>query len=97
MRAIRKRYFERSDAGILDHDAYASRAAWTASATSSSPACATSARGSSSRGEIVVKYSPDLGSSQSPPTKSPYRSSRRTISVDSGAGAYQSRDYFTND
>ncbi len=71
MRAIRKRYFARSLPGSADHGPNASRAAATASATSSGPAWATSASGSSSRGAIVVNSSPERGSTHSPPTKSP--------------------------
>jgi hypothetical protein len=69
---MRKRYFARS-AGASDDQplAYASRAAATAAATSSSPACATSASGSSVDGSTVAKYSPERGSTSSPPMKSP--------------------------
>ena len=70
MRAIRKRYFARSLPGSAAHGVNASRAAETASATSSGPAWATCASGSSVLGEIVVKCSPERGSSHSPPTKS---------------------------
>ena len=68
MRAIRKRYFARSAGLSSDHVAKPSRAADTAASTSSGPAWATSASGSSSAGEIVVNHSPDLGSTISPPT-----------------------------
>src|SRR5205809_6118828 len=88
MRAIRNMYFERSPGDVLHHGRDASRAACTASATSSSPACAILASGSSSRGEIVTKVSPDFAGTNSPPMKRPYSSSRRTMSRDSGAGAY---------
>src|SRR5262249_17616114 len=71
-----------------DQGVKASRAAATAASTSSGPACATSASGSSSAGEIVVKLSPPRGSIHSPPTNSPYESRIDTISRDSGAGAY---------
>src|SRR5581483_6784437 len=86
MRAIRNRYFARSLAGRVDHDANASRAAATAFATSASVAWLTSASGASSRGDTVVKCS--AVSSHSPPTYKPYRSRSLTMSVDSGAGAY---------
>ena len=53
MRAIRKRYFARSDGASFDQPfSNALRAASTASSTSSSPACATSASFSSVAGEI---------------------------------------------
>jgi hypothetical protein len=72
MRAIRKRYFARSDAGSPDQPfSYACRAASTASPTSSGPACAISASGSSVAGEMVGYHSPERGSRNSPPTKSP--------------------------
>ena len=54
MRAIRKRYFARSEPARLDQPfSNASRAASTARSTSSGPACATSASGSSVAGVIV--------------------------------------------
>jgi hypothetical protein len=72
MRAIRKRYFARSLASSADHPfSKASRAAVTATSTSSAPAYATSASSSSVAGLTVGWYSPDLGSTHSPPTKSP--------------------------
>ena len=72
MRAIRKRYFARSDGASSDQPfSKASRAVSTASATSSSPACATSKSGSSVDGEIEANHSPVRGSTSSPPTKSP--------------------------
>ena len=49
----------------------ASRAESTATPTSSGPAYATSASGSSVAGLIVASYSPDCGSTHSPPMKSP--------------------------
>ena len=55
MRAIRKRYFARSDPGSADQPfSNASRAASTASSTSCSVAWPTSASGSSLDGSIVV-------------------------------------------
>ena len=70
MRAIRKRYFARSEPGSADQPlANASRAASTASCTSASVAWPTSASGSSVAGSIVVYVS--FGSSHSPPTKWP--------------------------
>jgi hypothetical protein len=70
MRAIRKRYFARSDGAMCDQPfSNALRAAVTAVATSSGVAWPTSASGSSVAGEIVVYVS--LGSSHSPPTKWP--------------------------
>ena len=88
IRAIRKRYFARSPAGrSLQPFANASRAALTATSTSSSPAYATSASASSVAGLTDGWYSPERGSTHSPPMKSPYRGSRRTMSRDSGAGA----------
>src|SRR4051794_6082058 len=88
MRAIRKRYFARSEPDSAAHGLNASRAAATAASTSSGPAWATSASGSSSAGEIVVNHSPDRGSTHSPPTNRPYRSRSVTTLRDSGAGAY---------
>ena len=68
MRAIRNRYFARSEPGSVDQPfANASRAAAIAAATSSRVACPTSASGSSVAGAIVVYVS--RGSSHSPPTK----------------------------
>ena len=67
----------------------ASRAASTASATSSGPASAICASGSSVAGLIVTKRFPDFGSTNSPSMNSPYESRRGvTTAVDSGAGAY---------
>jgi hypothetical protein len=55
MRAIRKRYFARSEGLIPDQPfSNASRAAATARPTSSAPACAISASGSSEAGEMVA-------------------------------------------
>ena len=55
MRAIRYRYFARSDAGAADQPfSKAARAAATAFPTSSGVACAISASGSSVAGEMVV-------------------------------------------
>ena len=68
---MRKRYLARSAPDSFDHGVNASRATATACSTSSGPACATSASGSSSAGEIVVKRSPERGSIHSPPTKRP--------------------------
>ena len=64
---MRKRYFARSAGRSSDHVPKPSRAAATAVSTSSGPAWATSASGSSVAGEIVVNHSPDRGSSVSPP------------------------------
>src|SRR4051794_23093536 len=87
MRAIRKRYFARSEGDTaLQPFSNASRAAPTARSTSAAVACPTSASGSSVAGEIVAYVC--AGSSHAPPTKCPYRSSIVTISCDSGAGAY---------
>src|SRR3954447_3832299 len=87
MRAIRKRYFARSEPGSDDHPfSNAPRAASTARATSSFVALPTVASVSSVDGEIVSYVSE--GSSHSPPTYSPYRSRSLTTAVDSGAGAY---------
>ena len=70
MRAIRKRYFARSEPGSADQPfENASRAAPTARSTSSAVACPICASGSSEEGEIVVYVS--LGSSHSPPMKWP--------------------------
>ncbi len=86
MRAIRNRYFARSEPGSDDQPfSNAPRAAAIALCTSSGVAWPTSASGSSLDGEIVVYDS--CGASHSPPTKWPYDSSSRTISRDSGAGA----------
>ena len=86
MRAIRNRYFARSEPGNADQPfSNAWRAVAIAPCTSSGVAWPTSASGSSLAGAIVVYVS--RGSSHSPPTKWPYRSSIRTISRDSGAGA----------
>ena len=60
----------------------------TASATSSSPASATSKSGSSVAGEIDPNHSFVRGSTSSPPMKRPYRSRIYTMSRASGAGAY---------
>ena len=70
MRAIRNRYFARSEGAISDQPlSNAPRAAVTAASTSSAVACPTSASGSSDAGEMVVYVS--VGSSHSPPTKCP--------------------------
>ncbi len=70
MRAIRKRYFARSDPGSDDHpSAKAVRAATTARSTSATLAWPMTASGSSVAGEIVSYVS--LGSSHSPPMKRP--------------------------
>jgi hypothetical protein len=67
MRAMRKRYFARSEPGSDDQPlAKASRAATTARPTSSGVPWPTDASGSSSRGAIVSYVS--AGSSHSPPT-----------------------------
>ena len=67
MRAIRKRYFARSEPGSADQPfSNAPRAACTAASTSSAPACPTSASASSVAGDSVVYVS--AGSSHSPPT-----------------------------
>ena len=66
MRAIRNMYFARSEPGSFDQLWNASRADATALCTSAALACATSASGASSRGEIVVKCS--FAVSHSPPT-----------------------------
>ena len=72
IRAIRKRYFARSEGASDDQpSSNAPRAAWTARSTSCSFACATSASGSSVDGEIEVNHSPDFGSTNSPPMKRP--------------------------
>ena len=72
IRAIRKRYFARSDGARADQpSANALRAASTAAPTSSALACATSASCSSDEGEIVGNHSPERGSTNSPPMKSP--------------------------
>src|SRR5581483_1104233 len=87
MRAMRKRYFARSEPGSDDQPfSNALQAAATAFSTSCFVACAIEASGSSVEGEIVWYVS--LGSSHSPPTKRPYRSRSLTTSFDSGAGAY---------
>ena len=83
---MRKRYLARSAAGSDDQPfANASRAAPTAASTSASLPCPTSASRSSEEGEIVSYVS--VASIHAPPTKWPYRSWRRTMSRDSGAGA----------
>ena len=69
------------------HFGCAARALSTAAITSSGPAHATSAIGSSVAGLIVGTYRPSAGSRNSPSTNSPYRSLRRMWSADSGAGA----------
>ena len=72
MRAIRKRYFARSDGASADQPfSNAPRAVSTARSTSSGPACATSNSGSSVAGEIDSNHSPERGSTSSPPMKSP--------------------------
>src|SRR5579862_3164121 len=87
MRAIRKRYFARSEPGSDDQPfANAARAAATASPTSSAVPSPTIASGSSLAGEIVSYLS--VGSTHCPPMKWPYRSRSRTTSRDSGAGSY---------
>ena len=69
---MRKRYFARSDGASSDQPfSNASRARPTASATSSSPACATSKSCSSVDGEMDANHSPVRGSTSSPPTNSP--------------------------
>jgi hypothetical protein len=71
-RAIRKRYFARSDAGSFDQpSSNAERAALTATSTSFSLACATSASFSSVDGETDGNHSPDLGFTNLPPMKRP--------------------------
>ena len=65
---MRKRYFARSAGRSSDQAPKPSRAAPTAASTSSGPAWATSASGSSVAGEIVVNHSPERGSTISPPT-----------------------------
>ena len=68
MRAIRKRYFARSEPAKFDQPfSKAPRAALTARSTSSDVACPTSASVSSVAGLIVAYVS--FGSSHSPPTK----------------------------
>src|SRR5579863_1907694 len=52
------------------------------------PAIETSARTSSLAGLIVLKASPSIGSTNSPPMKSPYDGRRSTMARDSGAGEY---------
>jgi hypothetical protein len=70
MRAMRKRYFARSEPGNADQPfANASRAAATAASTSSSVPSPMSASGSSVDGEIVWYVS--AGSIHSPPMKCP--------------------------
>ena len=69
---MRKMYLARSEPGSVDQPfSKASRADPTARSTSSSRACATSARCSSFAGSIVEYHSPESGSTCSPPTKSP--------------------------
>ncbi len=69
---MRNRYFARSDGARVDQPfSYASLATSTARATSSGPACAAWASGSAFEGSSVVKYSPERGSTSSPPMKSP--------------------------
>ena len=72
MRAIRKRYFARSD-GASDDQPFskAPRAALTARPTSCSFACATSASFSSVDGDSVGNHSSDFGLTNSPPMKRP--------------------------
>jgi hypothetical protein len=70
IRAIRNRYFARSDPGSDDQPfSNAARAASIAACTSSGVASPTSASGSSVAGAIVVYVA--RGSSHSPPTKWP--------------------------
>ena len=84
---MRYRYFARSAPARLDQPfSKASRAAPTASCTSSSVAWPTSARGSSLDGSMVAYVS--FASTHSPPMKWPYRSRMVTMSRDSGALAY---------
>ena len=72
MRAIRNRYLARSAGRSADQpSSNAARAAVTAGSTSSAPACATSASGSSVAGEMVVNRSPERGSTSSPPMNRP--------------------------
>ena len=72
MRAIRKRYFARSDGASFDQpSSNAARAALTARPTSCVPACATSASFSSVAGEIDANHSPERGLTNFPPMKSP--------------------------
>ena len=68
---MRKRYLARSGGRSADHASKPARAAPTARSTSSAPAWATSASGSSVAGEIEVNHSPERGSTVSPPTKRP--------------------------
>jgi hypothetical protein len=87
IRAIRKRYFARSEPGIVDHTvSKALRAARTARSTSSASASETSASTSSVAGLIVLKPAP-LPSTNSPSMNRPYDGRMSTIDVDSGAGA----------
>jgi hypothetical protein len=72
MRAMRNRYFARSPGASPDQPfSKASRAACTARSTSSAPAYATSASGSSVAGFTLGWNSFERGSTNSPPTKSP--------------------------
>ena len=88
MRAIRKRYFARSEAGSFDQPSVnAARAALTARLTSCWLAWATSASFSSLEGETDGNHSAERGLTNLPPMKSPYRFSSWTISRASGAGA----------
>jgi hypothetical protein len=89
IRAIRKRYFDRSRPDIFDHTRVcARRAAFTARSTSSAEASLTSARTSSLAGEMVLNDVPPTGSTNSPLMNRPYDDLMSTIARDSGAGAY---------
>src|SRR5690349_16682834 len=86
IRAMRNRYFARSEPGRADQLSKARRAAATARSTSSGPASATSDSTSSVAGLIVLNVS--LASPNSPSMNSPYDGASETIERDSGAGAY---------
>ncbi len=70
-RAIRYTNFARSEPGSACQAVEAARAASTARPTSSGPASAISASGSSVAGEIVVKNRPLFGSTNSPSMNRP--------------------------
>ncbi len=73
---------------MADQVADAFRAASTARSTSASVAQATSARGSSVAGLMVLCCSPPCDCAHSPLMNRPYEGRMSTMSRDSGAGAY---------